>query len=183
MNRNKQLWLDTGYQTFAREGPTGLKIEALARSVQKNKSSFYYLFGDLENFQEALLDYHLSRADEIAAQASRCIQLDPEVMLLLVEVRQDIFFNRQLRIHRTIPHFQACFTKANQKVEASFFDNWKIALGLIHNPQVARVLLDLIVENFYLRVTEESLSYDWLKTFFKEIQTMVLQLNQANLPK
>jgi AcrR family transcriptional regulator len=44
----KQPWINHGYRTFAYEGPTGLKVERLARQVGKSKSSFYHLFADLD---------------------------------------------------------------------------------------------------------------------------------------
>jgi AcrR family transcriptional regulator len=40
----KMPWLEVGYTIFSNEGPKALKIEALARKVGKNKSSFYHCF-------------------------------------------------------------------------------------------------------------------------------------------
>ena len=59
----KQPWIEIGYKTFAKLGPDGLKIEALARAVGKSKSSFYHLFATLEIFQRALLIHHLELID------------------------------------------------------------------------------------------------------------------------
>ena len=59
MNKNKWIWIQEGYFVFGRKGPNGINIELLAKKLKKSKSSFYHYFGDLETFQEALLDYHL----------------------------------------------------------------------------------------------------------------------------
>lgn len=61
MRQNKLVWIKAGYYVFGRKGPNGLNVELLAKRVKKSKSSFYYYFGDMESFQEALLAYHLER--------------------------------------------------------------------------------------------------------------------------
>ena len=66
MTANKEIWISAGYENFALTGPSGLKIEPLAKKVGKNKSSFYHYFADLELFMEELLKYHLQQSKIIA---------------------------------------------------------------------------------------------------------------------
>ena len=113
----EQPWIETGYEIFSKEGPAGLKVEHIARLVGKSKSSFYHLFADTEIFQEKLLAYHQDRAVVIAAQARACKSMVPDMLNLLIKVKPDLLFNRQLRVHRTNPEFQQCFEKANGLVE------------------------------------------------------------------
>jgi AcrR family transcriptional regulator len=169
-------WIQAGYETFSLEGPQGLKVEALARAVQKNKSSFYHLFADVEVFTESLLQHHLERGIVVAQKAQLCRTMVPDMLHLLLEVKQDILFNRQLRIHRDIPKFRTCFEKANGQVVEAFSSIWAEALNLSANSHLARIILNLTIENFYLRVTAETLTYDWLMAYLYEIQFMVEQI-------
>ncbi|NQZ48466.1 MAG: TetR/AcrR family transcriptional regulator, partial [Erythrobacter sp.] len=59
-------WIKAGYTLFAEEGPQGLKVEVIARRVNKSKSSFYHHFADLEVFTEFLLDHHLKQSAHLA---------------------------------------------------------------------------------------------------------------------
>jgi len=53
---NKEInWIENGYKAFAYEGPTSFKVERLAKATNKNKSSFYHFFGDMEVFTNKLL--------------------------------------------------------------------------------------------------------------------------------
>lgn len=172
-NDNLQPWILAGYEIFAKEGPTGLKVEIISRKVQKSKSSFYHHFADLEIFTEHLLHYHMERAKIIAQLESACKNIDPELINLLVDIKQDLFFNRQLRINRTNESFKICFEKSNKLVGEAFFMLWAKEIGLLENLDLAKVVLGLALENFYLQITEETLNYDWLSNYFKEIQSMI----------
>ena len=51
-NDSKEIWIKKGYEIFAISGQNGLKIEPLAKTVGKSKSSFYHHFTDLELFTD-----------------------------------------------------------------------------------------------------------------------------------
>lgn len=173
----KQPWITSGYTIFANEGPKGLKIEVLARVVTKNKSSFYHHFADVTIFTEELLQYHLVQSKIIAQKIAQCKSINPDLIAVLLEVKTDILFNRQLRIHRDVPSFQNCFIEANRPVEAAFLDIWAEALGLKTNPALAKMILNLTIENFYLQITEKNLNATWLINYLNEIRAMVLALD------
>lgn len=171
-------WIRAGYQHFAREGPIGLKIQVIAREVQKNKSSFYHLFADLDVFTEILLEYHLERSKVIAEKEVQCQNLVPDLVNLLLEVKEDLLFNRQLRIHRANPLFTSYLDKSNAVVQESFFKVWARDIGLSEKPALAKNIFELALENFYLQLTEQNLNYDWLAQYFKELRTMVKQFKR-----
>ena len=52
MTDTKLPWILCGYDIFSKEGSNGLKIEVIARRVNKSKSSFYHHFADLDLFIE-----------------------------------------------------------------------------------------------------------------------------------
>jgi len=178
MKAIEKPWILAAYKIFSEEGPSGLKVEVLSRIVGKNKSSFYHHFADLEVFIEILLDYHLDRAAIIAKQESECKNVVPELLLLILEVKQDLLFNRQLRIHRDNLKFRKCFEQSSNMVAEAIIDIWSEMLGLAGNSQLALMVLKLSLENFYLQITPESLNYDWLLNYMKELQNMVKAFEQ-----
>ncbi|MGL5112345.1 MAG: TetR/AcrR family transcriptional regulator [Flavobacterium sp.] len=177
----KQPWIQVGYELFAHEGPKGLKIELLARKVAKNKSSFYHLFADIEIFTAELLAYHIAQSKAIAQQARECAQIDPDLIHLLLNLKIDILFNRHLRIHRDNPVFKKCFEEANKPVEEAFLTIWTDALGLNSRKNLAKIILDLTTENFYLQVTAKNLTYDWLVGYFEDIKKIVLVMETSDI--
>lgn len=168
-----QQWIEAGYEIFAKEGPNGLKVEQIARKVGKSKSSFYHLFADTELFQEKLLEWHLERAVKIAERTELCKSLVPDQILLMIDLECDVLFNRQLRINRNNPAFQHCFEQANRKVEAAMMGIWADFFGLSGQPVVAQSIMKITTDNFYLRITEENLNYEWMLTFLYEIKNII----------
>jgi AcrR family transcriptional regulator len=172
-----QPWILIGYELFSKEGPAGLKVEVMARKVGKSKSSFYHHFADIEVFTEVLLNHHLERSKIIAIRERMCKKMIPDMLNLLVEVKQDLLFNRQLRVNRHIPAYKKCFESANGEVEDAFLEIWSETLGLSENSNAARKVLEQSIENFYLQITDETLTYEWLLKFVSEIRFMVREIS------
>ncbi len=178
-NGSQEIWIEMGYAIFAQEGLRGLKIEVLAKRVNKNKSSFYHHFADLDCFVERLLEMHLERAKDIAVRENACTSIDPELIAVLVEAKEDLRFNRQLRVARTNVAFRDCFEQTNRLVGEAFFQLWAREFSIVGNPKLVETLFGLVLENFYLQLTDETLTVDWLSAYFQKIKGMVAQLSQA----
>ena len=101
--KNRQIWLEKGYQMISEKGFTKVNVESIARTINKNKSSFYYYFGDWEGFEESLLEYHLSLAEEFAVKINNCANIIPDMLEVFLDYKTDIFFHKQLRINRDKP--------------------------------------------------------------------------------
>lgn len=172
MNEKERPWIEHGYHVFAYEGPQGLKIERLSKGVGKNKSSFYHYFADLEIFTDQLLQYHLTKTELIAQKESNCTSLQ-ELIGILLEHKIDLLFNRQLRIHRENPNFEACFTRTNQITIPATMGIWTQILDLQDNSYLAGLVFKLSIENFYLQITDETLNKEWLNNYFKELHTLI----------
>ena len=172
----EQVWIEKGYELFALEGPKGLNIEALARKVGKSKSSFYHLFVDVAIFQEALLKHHTQRSKEIALEAKACQNMVPDFINLGLTIKNDLLFNRQLRINRSNASFKNCAENANATVEVAFIDIWIKLFGPDLKPEAARKLLKITVENFYLQINEDTFTYEWMLSFLGEIQETIISL-------
>ncbi len=179
MPTTKQPWITAGYQLFANEGPAGLKVEVIARLVEKSKSSFYHHFADLELFTDCLLERHLEQARILAEREKQCKNIDPDLIELLVDVKTDLLFNRQLRFNRQVPIYKQCFEKTNQFIEGAFMDIWSKDIGLPDQPLLASHVFDMVLENFYFQITEDHLNQEWLSDYFKNIRSMVTDLQKS----
>jgi AcrR family transcriptional regulator len=175
---SKEPWILCGYDTFSKEGPKGIKIEVIARQVSKNKSSFYHHFADLDIFTDLLLTYHIERAKIIAQQETLCKNVIPDLLNVLLNFKIDLLFNRQLRINRTNIQFKECFEKSNKIVGESILNIWAEMLGLADNSNLAKIVLNLSIENFYLQITEETLTYEWLENYMEELKKMAKEFNK-----
>ena len=169
-------WLEVGYTIFSNEGPQGLKIEALAREVGKSKSSFYHCFADLDIFIDELLCFHVVKSTEIFTRIKLCTNVVPDVFEVLFEYKEDAFFNRQLRINRHIKSYKLCFEKAHKPIEDALLEVWPEAIGLEDKPHLARMILNLTVENFYLRLTDETFTEQGLNNYLDEIRAIAKEI-------
>ncbi|MEM6265716.1 MAG: TetR/AcrR family transcriptional regulator [Bacteroidota bacterium] len=172
MTKKQEDWIHVGYRIFAYEGPQKLKVERLAKQVGKNKSSFYHFFADLVVFTEQLLAFHMEQAYIMAEKEAQCPSLDA-LIDIIVEHKVDLLFNRQLRIHRTNPDFEACFEKTNELTGPALIGIWAKTLNLEDNSYLAGLVMRLGIENFYLQITDETINKEWLSAYFQEFQQLV----------
>jgi AcrR family transcriptional regulator len=170
------LWLEAGYQLFALEGPAALQVEPLARNLNRSKSSFYHHFGDLAAFRGALLERHLTQARMLAHRESQCANLDPDLILLLLEFRTDLLFSRQLRIHMREPAFARCLQAASEAIGPEFWALWAREMDLATRPDASRALYDRLQDTFFLQLTHETLTEDALRGFFQQVRQLVNSL-------
>lgn len=176
-------WIKGAYTLISEQGMSSLNVEFLARRLGRSKSSFYHYFGSVEHFQEDLLAYHVQQADEFAKLLHTCEKLKPDVLNLFIQRKEDVFFHKHLRINRGLPVFRDCYEKAYQIVEEGILEQWMKFLDLKTQPFFAKAFLNLIAENFLLRITEEEYSYVWLENYVEEARYLLQQvkLNKENL--
>lgn len=179
MEHKDQVWIKQGYNTFAYEGPSAVKIERLAKSVVKNKSSFYHFFADLEVFTSRLLQYHEQQAKEMARKEI-VAKTEDDLTQIIVDHKLDLLFNRQLRIHRENTTFNNCFQKINKFSLPGLLPLWKVIIGLEENNYLAQAVLMLSIENFFLQITDETLNEEWIKAYFAKIREMVRLFKASN---
>lgn len=180
MNKYKLIWIKEGYFVFGRKGPNGLNVEELAQKIKKSKSSFYHYFGDLETFKGALLDYHLERANQIAIRGKECNNMDPDVINLMIATKNDLLFSKQLRLNSQNPEIKSCFDQAFGKITNSYLDKWNIAIGFEHKPMLGKVIFNILVDNFFLQVTDENLTYQWFHEYINHLRSIIQQIQIAS---
>lgn len=167
---NKEIWINAGYQLFSLYGFNGLKIEPLSKNIGISKSSFYHYFADLELFMDFLLKHHVKQSKLIAVKERNARNIDPELVNILIEHKTDLLFNRQLRIHQNIKSYASTLEESNKNVGDAFLTVWIKDLGLqLSNTQI-EALYTLALENFFLQINIDTLNYDWLSNYFKDLK-------------
>ncbi|MGE8721221.1 hypothetical protein ACO2KH_07815 [Leptospira terpstrae] len=130
MPDSRLLWIKKGYEFVSVHGFEKLKIEKLARVMEKPKSSFYYLFVDLENYTKHLLDFHFQQCLHISQKESLCETIDPGLVKILTEDKMDLLFNKQLRINRQHSNFNEFIIRTDEIVIKPYLSIWIKDLGL-----------------------------------------------------
>lgn len=180
MDKNLSQWIKIGYKIFSEKGPDGIKVQTISKVMGKSKSSFYHFFSDKEIFIEALLNYHLERATLIIEKEKQCKNVNPELIEVLLEFKEDLLFSRQLRIHRDVKVYKDCFEKINQMSAEAILGIWSEMLDLKDNSASANMVFNLSLENFYLQITEETLTFKWLDNYTKELKAMVESIQSSH---
>jgi hypothetical protein len=98
---------------------------------------------------------------------------------VLVEFKQDLLFNRQLRIKRHIPLYKKCFEKATEEIGDAIVHIWSKELGLTGKTKLATLVLNLTIENFFLQITADTLTFEWLEQYIYELRQMVHALKKS----
>ncbi len=179
LNDKISPWITAGYATFAEQGISGLKIEVIARKVNKSKSSFYHHFADLEIFIDYLLEHHIKQAELIAEKAKALKNINPSALNLILDHKLDIFFHKQLRINRDKKNYRDCFEKAYYYIGSAFMHIWTTEIGLNDNKPLSKELLDFVEENFYISVTEKNFTFNWLSEYFKKITDITCEIKKS----
>ncbi len=172
MAKGKEIWIEKGYEVFALHGPSGLKVEALAKALDISKSSFYHHFADMEVFTSHLIAHHLKRCEIIALKESNAKNIDPELIDILIEFRLDLLFNRQLRFSRNNIEFSQAVQKTDVMVGNAFVMLWVKELNLNFSPEKIAALFELALENFYLQITFDNLNQRWLSDYFFNLKRL-----------
>ena len=171
-------YLAVAHRSFATEGPMALRVEALARAVGKNKSSFYHHFGDLEGFTEQLLRYHDTRFAEAIDAEAAAINV-AELTQALLDHQEEILFSRQCMLHLDRPELRACLERNVERSIPRLLPLWAKLVGLPERTTLAEGVLRLSLENFFLQLTPDTLNDAWLSNYLSKLHTLVGQLQRS----
>lgn len=169
-------WIEQGYAVMAMNGSSGLHVEAMARAIGKNKSSFYYYFGTMEVFEATLLEHHIERVNELATAIKTCQNIRPDLFHVFLTYQIDLFFHKQLRVQRDKVAYRKCFEQAFAQIELALLPPWAAFLGLEKQQFFASAFLQLIAENFLLQITPQTLDFAWLDQYLQYIYSFWQQM-------
>ena len=165
----KEIWIKTGYEVFAHKGHSGIKIDPLAKKIGISKSSFYHHFADVDLFIEYLLAHHLKQSSIMAAKELQAKNIDPELINILIEHRNDLLFNRQLRINNDISIFTQTLLRSNKIVGDGFRAAWSKDLNVRLSPKQIDAIFSIALENFFLQINIDHINYEWLSKYFANL--------------
>jgi AcrR family transcriptional regulator len=163
---NKEIWIKTGYETFALCGQNGLKIEPLAKKVGISKSSFYHHFADLKCFLENLFNYHLQMCLILAEKERNCKSLHSELINVLIEHRVDLLFNRQLRINKNDKRIKETLIKSDKLLGNYAIMLWAKEINVKLTRTQLEGIFEMATDDFYMQINEDNLNFEHLSNYF-----------------
>ncbi|WP_462249573.1 TetR/AcrR family transcriptional regulator [Ekhidna sp.] len=167
----RQIWIDAGYRRFATHGEAGLSVEAIARDLGKNKSSFYHYFGEIQVLRHDILNQHIDNSKLVGQKIEAANSLDPDVLNVILEHKQDFLFHKQLKLESD-PTYKTHHEKAYALVEAPLVTSISKAFNLEEKQLFSNALLSLVSDNFLLRIKEANLSLEWLRGYVQELKAL-----------
>ena len=160
MNKKKEIWLQTGYQEFARYGPDALKVDKIASLVGKSRSSFYHQFGDMINYEDALFQYHWEYSLLIVQKLEDAETFYPDFAELLQEEKTWAFAHMNtFHFRDRSEKFAEMFENVTQMIEPKIGHLWASTVGLDDLPvEKTKYLFRVIREAVFTRLSYESYS-------------------------
>ena len=181
MKTSRHIWIRTGYERFGKGGTNALLVEQLAQTVGKSKSSFYHHFGSTEIFLEALFEVHRERVLELAEKENQARGLFPDLVLVLSQHANDLLFSRSLRIQRMHPGFEALIQWSDEQIGPGFLALWQREVEHLFSIGQIQSFLKIALDNFYLQMTPESISTQWLNQYLMDMRIQLAVLARRPL--
>jgi AcrR family transcriptional regulator len=169
-------WLEAGYDLFINEGQCGINIEQLARVLDRNKSAFYHFFGDKDTYLNFLLEYHRMKVDFFIDDLKGIVQYDPHYIYLLIKHHRIILFNSQLIKNRHNKLCEDVLQEIHLRMDEYILPIWSKYVDLEHDLDLSRRYHTIIRDYMYIRITPESLHYDFLVSLANEARLIVAGL-------
>lgn len=102
--------------------------------------------------------------------------IDPELIQILLHHREDLLFNRQLRIHQHLPQQAQLLQRTNALFGNEFILLLARELGITTQLTKIEHLYGLALENFFLQINEQNVEEQWLRQYFGGLKATVKQL-------
>lgn len=130
------------------------------------------------SLKKVLLDWHVTRCGIIAQEEKDCETLE-EILVVFLAFKEDLLFHRQLRVHRATPDFEACLDQTTTLLIPAFLLLWMKLLDLPSQSYLAKMILKLSVDNFFLQITPENFQVSWLNNYFKTLIATLRALRES----
>jgi AcrR family transcriptional regulator len=156
----QSLWIETGYQHFAENGPSELKIKNIAGDAGISRTTFYHFFTDMADFIDHLLDYHREIAKRYLADLKKCKHYNPDVFRVVEAYRTSIFFHRQLLLHKENPTFHLTYQLLNKASNEIMYPLWAEFFGYDGNSLVGKEIHLMLLDLWYLNLTPADFSFE-----------------------
>lgn len=183
-NKRQELWLEAGYTEFAKYGLESMNVDRLAGLVGKSRSSFYHLFGNLQQFRSDLSEYHRSQTQKFMEAQALARSFYPDLCQVLVRYKDYTFFQVQLYLNRErCEECRMLYDELTPRSEVITSKLWAEMVGL---DSVARekslALFRIIREAIFSRLKYDSFSEEYMlkavKTYNDSIKFLVPEDHQ-----
>lgn len=175
---NKEKWIESGFELFAREGHEGIQVERLARILDLNKSGFYHYFGSMDNYFEVLMRHLHMQSDIIVAETKAAQQFDPDFLNVMTKNSIAIMATMQLVSNRNVPLFTETFREVTHKIDQALLPLWVEHIGVASDSHLALRYFEMIRDMFFSRITFDTLHYEYLHNMATEAKTIIRDLNK-----
>jgi AcrR family transcriptional regulator len=170
---NSKVWINVGYELFAREGYESLQVERMARILGLNKSGFYHYFSDRNFYLNRLLRYHDQCVDRMLEKVGGIETFDPEYLQIMIDHPLTVMANRQLSINHRTDLFENTLSDIKQKMEKALLPVWAEYVGMPHQPNLALRYFRLMQDAFYTRLSFDRLRMDYLHEQTSELKMLI----------
>lgn len=167
----KTIWIEAAYQRFAAHGEASLTVEAIARDIGKNKSSFYHYFGELQVLKSTILQLHLDASKAVGEEMAATEKLDPDVLNIILDHKKNFLFQKQLKLAEG-EAYKSYYDRAFEYVQTPLLGKLSEALGIEQKQLFSTALLNLVSDNFLLRIQESNLTLEWLRNYIEELRSL-----------
>ena len=172
----KLIWIEAGYQRFAAHGESGLTVEAIARDLNRNKSSFYHYFGELQVLKSDILQLHLESSRKVGEEIAEAEKLDPDVLNIMLDYKTNFLFHKQLKLAEG-DAYKKYHDQAFGYVQEPLLEKLSEALNIENKQLFSTAFLNLVSDNFLLRIQESNLSLSWLRNYIEELRGLTRHIS------
>lgn len=167
----KRIWVEAAYHRFAAHGEAGLTVEAIARDLNRNKSSFYHYFGELQVLKADMLQWHLEASKKVGEEMAVAEKLDPDVLKIILNYKMNFLFQKQLKLAEG-ESYKQYDEQAFDCVRVPLLEKLSEALNIEKKQLFSTALLNLASDNFLLRIQESNLTLWWLRDYVEELRSL-----------
>lgn len=178
---NAHVWINAGYELFAREGLEGLPVERMARILSLNKSGFYHYFGTRDIYFELLMNHHYHMVDLLIDDIGKIRTFDPGYLQVMVNHPVTVLATMQLVKNRHIKLFDHAYSEVKHKINGAIVTLWSDYLGVSDRPELALRYFEMTQALFYTRVTYHNLNYEFLRQVALEAKEILDDLVMSEL--
>jgi len=175
---NSQVWINTGYELFAREGQDGIQVERLARLLGLNKSGFYHYFGNWEVYYKHLMQHHRTMVDLLIYDIQQIDQFGTDYFFVLIKHSDTIMANKQLIRNSHVNLFEQIFNEVTLKIDRATLTIWADYINKPNHPELAFRYLLIIRDLFYSRISHSRLNVSYLDTLFSNAKNFLEEVSQ-----
>ena len=181
MKSKQIIWIETGYEEVAKNGPDILTVDRLANLLSRSRSSFYHLFGNMSNYKQALLKYHWDLSLDIAKSVDAADSFYPDFAYILANNKNWTFCHIQMYHHREKDKaFEDIFNKVTSLIENKIGHLWAKMVDIDELPSDKTTLLYRVIrETIFAQLHYHNFSAELLDAKMKKLNRSLQSLMET----